>query len=267
MVADSLRADHLSCYGYNKPTPNIDHLADNGTIFLDTWAAGSNTPASIPYLLSDYMLLNLKKRGYRCTLIHSNVNLKTAKTLINKIDLHREGKINKILTLALKGEYCPWSRAEAVNKVALQYLEHIKQPHFLCLWYMDTHLPYIPQGSGIYTFLINKKLRKAAATREYRKITKQDIASFIDLYDSEIKYLDTCIGAFVKNIDLDKTRLIFTADHGEEFMEHGDLGHQNKDIPELRHVPLITNDSIGWVKERFDFKNFDKWILNLEDRK
>lgn len=61
-----------------------------------------------------------------------------------------------------------------------------------------------------------------------------------ELYRLEASYLDQRIGEFIERIDLDRSTVIITADHGEEFGEHGQWGHrENKWVPELVHVPLI----------------------------
>ena len=59
------------------------------------------------------------------------------------------------------------------------------------------------------------------------------------LYDSEINYVDVSIGALIEELKLDTTFLIITSDHGEEFLEHGQLGHGNNVHRETLHIPLI----------------------------
>ncbi len=95
MVVDSLRIDHLSCYGYTgNSTPNIDRVAHDGVLYRNAFSMGSNTSASFPYILSDYLLLNLRKRGYVSVLIHSNPNLNVNRLPIIEIDLVRSQRRN-----------------------------------------------------------------------------------------------------------------------------------------------------------------------------
>jgi len=286
MVVDCLRADHLSCYGYEgNSTPNIDKFASAGCLYRNAYSMGSNTPASYPHILSEYLLLNLRRRGYVPVLIHSNVNLALARLPLIEIDLYRKtwGKdhsvkwrprFRRIFNLFTEGVFDPYRRADLVNRAALKVIGELGEPFFLCLWYMDVHMPYIPPHSrgpleALRVFLINRRLRKAASSRDYSKITKHDLAELIRLYDGEISYFDACFGDFIERIsDRDNTCLILTADHGEEFMESGDLGHQNKDIPSLRHVPFIIKHpdmDPSVIDEPFHLRSLDRTILDLVD--
>lgn len=255
LVADSLRADHLSCYGYEENhTPNIDWLASQGHFYKKAYSMGSNTPASLPHILSDYLLTKLKHLGYLPLLIHSNVNIALANLSLTQIDLYEKRKWRRIFNRL---------RAERINKAAHKILkQNFRRPLFLCLWYMDTHMPYLPPKSGLKALILNRKLKRAAITRKYESISKGDIENLIELYDGEVTHFDSCLGSFLKQIDLDTNTIILTSDHGEEFLEHGDLGHQNKDIPSLRHVPLIVSQpNISPIDDAFYFKDFDKTIL------
>ena len=74
----------------------------------------------------------------------------------------------------------------------------------------------------------------------------------------EASYLDYYIGEFLKKVDFTKCSVIITADHGEEFGEHGQWGHRaDKFVPELVHVPLIIfngrRESILADVDHFDF--------------
>ena len=56
ITVDSLRPDHLGCYGYGKPTsPNLDAFARRCHVFERAWAAGPNTPTSFPALMASRM--------------------------------------------------------------------------------------------------------------------------------------------------------------------------------------------------------------------
>lgn len=284
MVVDCLRADHLSCYGYEgNATPNIDKLAAAGCMYRNAYSMGSNTPASYPHILSEYLLLNLRRRGYASVLIHSNINLALARLPLMEIDLYRKdwgkghsvghrSRLRRLFSLFTEGVFDPYRRADLVNRAALRTMEELREPFFLCLWYMDVHMPYIPPRGrspleALRVFMINRRLRKAALSRDYSKIRKDDPAELMKLYDGEISYFDAHLGDFIDRIsDLDDTCLILTADHGEEFMEAGDLGHQNKDIPSLRHIPFIIQHpgmSPRVVDEPFYMSDLDRTILDL----
>lgn len=89
ITIDALRSDHLGCYGYHRKTPEIDILAEKGTIFTEAIANGSGTPSSFtalftssyPLMYDGYSRLSMlrtpislvmKKSGYHTAGIHSN---------------------------------------------------------------------------------------------------------------------------------------------------------------------------------------------------
>jgi arylsulfatase A-like enzyme len=121
------------------------------------------------------------------------------------------------------------------------------QPFFLFLHYFDPHYDFQqheghdfgggyegPLGSGEPILQLWKKLKH---------LSPDDMAYLISLYDSEIAFTDHHIGAVLAELDrqgvLADTIVIVTADHGEEFMERGWLGHSITLHHELIRVPLI----------------------------
>jgi arylsulfatase A-like enzyme len=77
------------------------------------------------------------------------------------------------------------------------------------------------------------------------EMTPQDLQNTLALYDAGIMYVDACLGTLFQKLDKDDllkdTIVILTADHGEEFGEHGDFDHYPKLYDELLHVPLIIS--------------------------
>jgi len=72
------------------------------------------------------------------------------------------------------------------------------------------------------------------------KKNPKTLSTVLALYDSEINYVDVCLGELIERFELDKnTLLIVTSDHGEQFMEHGNIGHSIDLHKEELHVPLI----------------------------
>lgn len=78
-------------------------------------------------------------------------------------------------------------------------------------------------------------------------ITEFEKLTLIGLYDAEIRYMDEHIDTLVKRLRklglFDKTLIIITADHGEQFQEHGRFAHPRQLYDELLRVPLIFVDS------------------------
>jgi len=85
---------------------------------------------------------------------------------------------------------------------------------------------------------------KASPIKRIEELSEDELKGIISLYEKEVKYVDSEIGSFLEvleqmDIDLENTYIILTADHGEEFMEHGELEHHRKLYDELIHVPLV----------------------------
>lgn len=151
----------------------------------------------------------------------------------------------------------PHARAEEINKKALSWLEKCSGPFFLWVHYMDAHYPYTPLSkvfgppiSKQEMLKFNKKLKHNFSLN---KLSKEELNTAIDLYDSEIKYIDNRIGILLNKLKkmnkLKNTHIIVTADHGEAFAEHKELFHGEKLYDELLHVPLIIS-SPGFKAKR-----------------
>ena len=152
----------------------------------------------------------------------------------------------------LLGSNVPFERAELLNRKAIAWLKEQKEHFFVWLHYMDVHRPYKPprkfqfnpkQLSSLEMSNLNSKMRVKP-----EEMKEEDIRDIIDLYDGEIRYNDYAIKSLLEEMRemgiLDDTVLIITADHGEEFGEHGDFAHHHAKLyEELIRVPLIIANS------------------------
>jgi len=139
-------------------------------------------------------------------------------------------------------------RAGDINREALEWISNTQKNFFVWLHYMDLHAPYLPPQPFLRHIrslhLQKKTIYKNKSKGSLQKISAEDLKNLVDLYDKALSYVDHELGSFLNRlkdlgIDVDNTVIIVTSDHGEEFMEHGDLGHLNKLYDELLHVPLI----------------------------
>jgi arylsulfatase A-like enzyme len=153
---------------------------------------------------------------------------------------------------------------ELISRKANKFLNSpdLPSPFLLWLHYMDPHGPYNPPDRFVKRNF-HTQLRKPFAPNnpwhikgDYYDPQGEDIRTgmihlshedraFLQyLYSAEVRYIDEKIGELLnllKDKGLDKnTLVIFTADHGEEFWEHGDWGHGQSLYQELIHVPLIV---------------------------
>ncbi len=137
---------------------------------------------------------------------------------------------------------------KGAKQVAKRALVEIKRsirsnkPIFLWAHFMDAHFMYSPPREysqrlkWFFTVLRN-------IGTDWQKLPKDKIEILRKLYEMEIKYIyDVVYGLFTtfKKLGIDKNNSFFiiTADHGEEFAEHGDLSHSSKLYNELLHIPL-----------------------------
>jgi len=128
--------------------------------------------------------------------------------------------------------------------LALEWLSNADSNFFIWMHYMDVHEPHLPVNN--YSPKVsNRKLYDLNAKMGSKNpdITPNDLECLIKINNAEIQEIDKEIGTFYNNLKnnkiLDDTYIIITADHGQQFMEHGRLGHGLDLYDELVHVPLL----------------------------
>ena len=262
IVVDTLRKDHLGCYGYRYPTsPNIDALAGGGTRYLQALSQAPWTTPSIGSLLTSQYPSTLGIKDDRSILGDRHVSLAEV--------LRDHGFVTGAV---VSHSFCSatWNfdqgfeffdesnvlghdgiSSQGVSDRGIEFLEqHRDQRFFLWLHYFDPHFafrhhaehdvnPAIPYDGPVESGMRFKDLRRVT-----RGARPEDVAQIVRFYDSEIAYCDLHIGRLLdrlRTLDLyDETLIIFTADHGEEFYDHGLLGHARTLYNEVINVPLIV---------------------------
>ena len=175
-----------------------------------------------------------------------NKNLKSS--LISKIKRKLKFKTKMLLkkvSSKYKLKHLPYQRAEVINQKALSWLEKNNSNFFLWLHYMDTHYPFAP--SKKFRNISNREMFKAEKimNEDPPNLSNKSLNLIKELYKGTIRYVDEELGRFfqnLKNLNLyNNSLIIITADHGEEFKEHGRFKHYAQFYDELIHVPLIIN--------------------------
>ncbi len=131
--------------------------------------------------------------------------------------------------------------AADINRNLLDWLpKQGGRPFFVFVNYFDAHEPYSPPAPYDMKFL-----RTEPPTRRSRdqRLTKAETQGMRDAYDGAIAYVDAQLDVLLKELErrgqLSNTLVVVTADHGEEFGEHGWVSHGNGlNLPVL-HVPLL----------------------------
>ena len=140
--------------------------------------------------------------------------------------------------------------AEVINKEAISWLkEKGNNKFFLWIHYMDVHFPYLPSSKYLNynkreVISLNRKIIHQYNIKDnLTNISESELKQTIELYDAEIRYVDDSVAMFLDEVEklglLANTLIILTADHGDEFLEHGDTFHVQKLYDELLRVPLI----------------------------
>lgn len=152
----------------------------------------------------------------------------------------------------LYGVDTPYFSASVITALAIDTIKRLEvfkgekvksKRFFLWLHYMDLHNPLTPplmyavKNLGkIYHVRIVNRLGYNNAKPQYTEIVK-------GLYTEMLKYIDKHLGELLEflmdNKLLERTAIIITSDHGEEFFEHGNYGHFPKLYEELIHIPLL----------------------------
>ncbi len=136
--------------------------------------------------------------------------------------------------------------APAISRAFLTWAAADDRPFFAMLNYYDAHRPYLPPEPWPARFRtpevpLNTRYRKENGAEP--NPTPARIQGAIDAYDAAIAYLDHEIGKLLDALDkqgmLQRTIVIVTSDHGEEFMEHGAWDHGNTLYQAGVHVPLL----------------------------
>ncbi|MEZ5978391.1 MAG: sulfatase [Planctomycetota bacterium] len=248
-VCDTLRADRLSCYGYERPTPGIDRLARMGTLFENHHSQGHWTLPSMTsmmtglYVQHESQALPLDRPTLAETL--SEHGVETAAFVGNKV-IGRERGFSRGFESFFVVEN-PMTRAsELVRRFDAWRDEREKRderrPWFCWIHTMDTHGPYTPlPEDAIYEGTRRpglEDLRKlwAGATKdvEARNAGVQDwlphlqamqrMNAFSNAYDGEVRSVDRAVSSVLDRLerdgDLEHTAILFAADHGEMLFEY-----------------------------------------------
>ncbi|MEL7058537.1 MAG: sulfatase [Acidobacteriota bacterium] len=265
VVVDTLRADHLTTYGYARDTsPRVQSLiADQGVVVETAYAQAPWTLPSMASLLTGLPpddLLDVEGRPWGVpsaarTLAERFVDAGWATAgFVANPTMHAGNGFAQGFEVFESAPYDLASMALPADRVQAQALDWLEtapaEPFFLYVHYLDPHDPYdnaeIPDGRSPFFPDYDGPISGGDAHGLYLgelelSDPERDVEHLRALYDSEIRYVDRFVGELIDALGprLDNTLIVFTSDHGEEFYENGSFKHGETLYDELIHVPLI----------------------------
>lgn len=266
ILVDTLRHDHLSSYGYERPTsPRIDALlADRGVLFEDAYAQAPWTLPSVVSLMTGRYpteLLPEREAAYRIpddvpsiSEMLGDLGYETAAFYANPALHAGTGFGRGFKTFFAPPASFDWFQrhADDLSRRLLPWVKaHRDEPFFLYAHYLDPHDPYdnpdLVGGQSVFNPGYSGTVTGHSVHRIYGGFDplpnpSEDVPQLTALYDSEIAYVDRFVGDLLEALGpevLADTLVIFTSDHGEELYEHGGWKHGQSLYEEQIHVPLV----------------------------
>ena len=245
IVIDTLRADRLGSYGYDRETsPNLDALAATGVRFAEHLSQSSWTKCSMASMwtgtypartgvtrseaaISDEALMPaeiLQEAGYRTFAIWRNGWIRPAFGFAQGFEVYHSPKTSPI-PATVRREH-PSASIVGTDQDTLFSATEFLRSHGDDRWFLYLHLMDVHQ----YV---------------YDEDTALFGSSYSDIYDNSIRWTDRVVGALIDQVDSrgvrDKTMIVLMADHGEAFGEHGREGHARDVYGEVTTTPLIVS--------------------------
>jgi len=263
VVMDTLRADRMSCYGYPKlTTPNLDRFASQGVLYEQAFTTSSWTWPSTASILTglpadahgvtsnESCTMNLAQtslaevlqlRGYKTHAVSCNPLIAPQRYFDQGFETFDYSVPEFRMSDEVMPDVLRWLRANAGSRFFL-YL-HLADPH-------TPHRPHpaeLARLGGERPANFPERGVDAVAVEWLERPDRElppDFAQWIsDEYNASVATGDRWLGEFLDELDaLDltgQTIVAFTADHGEELLDHGGLGHGHTLQRELVHTPLI----------------------------
>jgi len=255
VVCDTLRADAMSLYGYERETtPFLESWSPELAVFDRAYSQASHTLITAPALLaslhpSTHALRHpghvldpraelvseiLRDRGYATFGVISNPNLRKSNGFDQGWDRFQGADgWGPMSSDRINRELFRWRRARPDGA-----------PWFALLWYIDPHTPFqwdpaAASWAGVSPWDTAKHkpaLKDASAPPEMRRETRV-------FYEAPVRRVDRTLQRLVEYLkapgDYDDALIVFPSDHGESLWEHGRFGHNYGLYESLTHVPLV----------------------------
>ncbi len=261
VVVDTLRADRLGCYGSGAGlTPFLDELARRGTVFRNAYAPSSWTTPSIASLFTSRYPLEHRVNSTDALLDEREITLAERFLAAGYWTAAYEGNFSVSDKRGYGQGFKSWFaqtpgagkppgsrlRSRALSRAQATCGRGRRQSCLLYLQYMEPHAPYEPPELAAAP-TDPATLAAAAANAQLRanqgEVTDEQVKVLASLYDGEVAAVDAELRALFQGLEergfLSDAVVVVTADHGEEFREHGWMSHGTGLNNEIVRVPLI----------------------------
>ncbi len=259
-LVDTLRADHTGVYGYERPTtPELDAFARDAVVFDAAVAHASWTKPSVASILTSRLPGQHRAVQLRDALDPSQVTIAqrldargfaTGAAIANSVIYGAESAFDRGFDLfaGLHGDDDTRSKLVGADVVVDQALAFLRSrrglPTLLYVHTMDPHVPYAPPAP--FDRMFEPHASEAHPARDPRTDFKEplDRERMIAQYDGDIAFGDREFGRFLRELKAlglyQDALVVFLADHGEEFLDHGGWLHGRSLFDELVRIPLVV---------------------------
>ena len=268
-LTDNTRADKVGTFNptARAKTPVMDGLAKTGVVFANAYANGNESRLSHASL---WTAMYPAAHGMISSTAVLQARHVTMAEAVEPSGLQRVGTSGNGYIIKRWGFGDGWDvfknnlhqggglKGEDLVATALKLMEkRWDRPFFLYVGTIDAHTswkahePWLSQYDkehGPYTGKYKTIFRdgeNSLISAGKVKIDARDKQRIVSLYDADISYNDQQLGVLLAELDKrglrDDTMVIVCADHGEEFWEHGKIGHGQSSREELTHIPLLIS--------------------------
>ncbi len=259
IVADSLAATHVSALGHVRPTtPRFDAFAGDSVHFERTWSAAAWTLPSVASLFTSRLQ---EEHGARDDELVMRADLPTLAERFHDAGWATSAIVQTPVLASRTGvargferytvlDFTPASFDRALG-LARDAIEQGDGPRLVYLHVAPPHMPYQPPAPFRGRFSaatdalahVDGSIASARAIhRAHLEPEHPDVQRLAALYDEHVAWADERLGRFVDSVrTLPRAKslvIVWTSDHGEAFMEHGQQGHNSSAYDEMLRVPL-----------------------------
>lgn len=260
LTAESMNTKHLSLYGNERKTsPHLDAFAKTAVKF--DWCVGASawTSESVVSLLT-----GMPSPVHGVVTRNRNMDPRWFTPMEILRDAGYDNPRMSAYQVDQNYSHVGFTGEMQITTPEVWLEQHKDKPFFMWHHLLDTHLPYKPAGWAKEKFWRDDLIPNEASRHRVLQVQtngvlvagavdfkpEEDLPAITALYEADVLMMDAEFGRIVKKIEdlglRDDTLIIFCADHGEELLEHGYIGHgstskQAKLFDELTHLPLLLS--------------------------